>query len=169
MWKITVDADQGFQDFFSWFTPEQAEIVANVGAQTAVTSLKERVFAGKGVKDKPMRYKGKIYSKEWAKIRREGRKKTKTQPAIPGGKTTDKRDLTMTGQMLAAVHAKDAIRTATGATAIVTVGGDGHVKKKALNNQFLTPWFGISPDDEELTAGVMRDTMDELLGRRENK
>lgn len=157
MWKITVDADQGFQDFFSWFTPEQAEIVANVGAQTAVTSLKERVFEGKGIEDKAMRYKGKIYSKKYSAFRHEK------------GRTTDKRDLTMTGQMLKAVHAKDAIRTATGATAIVTVGGGGHVKKKALNNQFLTPWFGISPDDAELTAGVMRDTMDELLGRRENK
>jgi len=127
------------------------EVAGNVG----VASIKQRVRSGRGVDDQKMKTKSRdansnrTYSKAYAEAR--GR----------SGRRADIRDLTLSGAMLKAVLLDRVEKTGTGAQAVITVANDQ--KEKAVYNQALTPWFGVSPNDEQAIRAAVEAELQRIV------
>jgi len=89
------------------------------------------------------------YSKRYSKVREKRR--------------VDIRDLTFTGAMIKSVVVDRLETTATGASAVITVTNDQ--KEKAAYNQAMSPWFGISPQDEQAILAVVEAELQKILSQ----
>jgi hypothetical protein len=127
------------------------EVAGNVG----VASIKERVRSGRGVDDQKMKTKSRepnskrTYSKKYAERRQRS------------GRRADVRDLSLSGQMLKAVLLDRVEKTDTGSQAVITVANDQ--KEKAVYNQALTPWFGVSPNDEQAIRAAVEAELQRIV------
>ena len=66
------------------------------------------------------------------------------------GRQSGRRDLSFSGSMLRDMHA---VQTDTAQAKVLF--GSGAQKLKALYNQELYPWFGISPNDQKLLSAEL--------------
>ena len=134
---------------------ETALALVEVAGATGAASIKLRTRAGKGVDDQKMKTKSSdpneqgTYSKRYSKVREKRR--------------VDIRDLTFTGAMIKSVVVDRLETTATGASAVITVTNDQ--KEKAAYNQAMSPWFGISPQDEQAILAVVEAELQKILSQ----
>ena len=134
---------------------ETALALVEVAGSTGAASIKLRTRAGKGVDDQKMKTKSSdpneqgTYSKRYSKVREKRR--------------VDIRDLTFTGAMIKSVVVDRLETTATGASAVITVTNDQ--KEKAAYNQAMSPWFGISPQDEQAILAVVEAELQKIISQ----
>jgi|32_taG_2_1085360.scaffolds.fasta_scaffold00553_7 hypothetical protein len=136
-------------------SPDTALAIVEVAGSTGVAAIKTRTRAGRGIDDNKMKTPSKTpneqgtYSKAYSDKRADRR--------------VDIRDLTWTGAMVQGVILDRIETTQTGARAVITVTNDQ--KEKAAFNQVMSPWFGISPQDEQAILAVAEAELQKLLSQ----
>ena len=121
------------------------QIVVAMG-QAQIANERRRAKEGKGVDDQPM----KDYSPQYAEQKRES------------GRQADVRDLTVTGRMLRSRVAEKPVRVGDSHEVTLTFS-DARSKLVAGANQQRTPFFGVSPRDEQVLQDVAEKELNAVI------
>lgn len=124
--------------------------------------IRNRVSRGIGLNDNAMKSKSKdsmgAYSKSYAKFRKKK------------GRTTDVRELSFYGRMMGGLTVTGPFNEGEVTYVNVTFAGGPDVMVKAINNNKMTPFFGISPSDRSiLNAAIERYVQDFLANEKGGK
>lgn len=122
--------------------------------------IRNRVSQGLGSDDRPMLSPSKesmgAYSRDYAKYRREK------------GRTTDSRDLAFTGRMMAGITVDGPYREGSDLVARVVFAGGAEIQLKAVYNEQMTPFFGISPKDQKVLERAAEAYLQQFLNNEGN-
>lgn len=144
---VEFDASQ-FAELGDRLEKAAREVLAEM-AQAQLVNIRLRVDAGKGLDDQQM--------PGYAKSTREDRQKR--------GRQVARRDLQDSGSMLNAMIVESIVATDTGLEA--TLGfATREDAAKAAYNQERAPWFGVSPDDEQLLMALADQRLKEKANDR---
>jgi len=138
-------------------TSKTALAIVDVAGQVGAASIKLRTKAGVGVDDQKMKTPSKSPNSARTYAKSYGKRRDKQ------GRRVDIRDLTITGQMVKSVLLDRVEATPTGAQGVITVTNDQ--KEKAAYNQALTPWFGLSPADEQAIAAAVEAELQKIISQ----
>jgi len=116
--------------------------------QAHVVNLHQRAQKGVGVLDQKMPAYNKGYQRRKAK----------------SGRSTQVRNLTLSGRMLGGLVVSVARRGPIGARATIAFT-DTHSRDKARWNQRISPWFGVSPRDRATLRQLAVNILQQLLAQ----
>lgn len=104
--------------------------------------IRNRVAKGLGIDDSPMLSPSKdsmgAYNRDYANYRRDK------------GRNTDVRDLAMTGRMMSGITIEGPFEKGSEIYVRVFFAGGPDIQIKAAYNNDMTPFFGISPRDQQI-------------------
>jgi hypothetical protein len=116
-------------------SPDTALAIVEVAGSTGVAAIKTRTRAGRGIDDNKMKTPSKTPNEQGTYSKAYSDKRA--------DRRVDIRDLTWTGAMVQGVI----------------------LDEKAAFNQVMSPWFGISPQDEQAILAVAEAELQKLLSQ----